>query len=208
VIELQLPYPTVAFYVEGVVRDFLHREESPVFYVENTLITSLFGLLCWSVIFKPIPGAFFHPFHRGPVDLTSADFHVRRQDDFARCFAQLDTDAYFTTIRETYKVKHGIQSPFVVWSALDEALLDLALNCIPAEHLKHWFKRILSDIKANRNGFPDLIQFFPSEQRYTMIEVKGPGDRLQDNQKRLIDYCTLHQMPISVCYLEWTEGNQ
>lgn len=208
VIELKLPHPTVAFCVEAVVRDFLHSEDTPVFYVENTLINSLFGLLCWSVIFKPIPGAFFHPFHRGPVDLTSADFHVRRQDEFASCLAQLDTDEYIVTIRHTFKVKNGIQSPFVFWGAIDQELLDLALHCIPPEHLKHWFNRILSDIKANRNGFPDLIQFWPQERRYNMIEVKGPGDRLQDNQKRLIDYCALHQMPISVCYLEWYEGNQ
>nr|WP_314859598.1 VRR-NUC domain-containing protein [uncultured Undibacterium sp.] len=208
VIELRLPYPAESFYVEGVVRDFLHHDDAPVFYVENTLINSLFGLLCWDAIFKPIPGAFFHPFHRGPVDLTSADFHARRQEDFARCLAQLDTDAYIATIRQTFEAKNGIQSPFVFWGALDENLLDLALNCIPAEHLKHWFKRILSDIKANRNGFPDLIQFWPEEKRYNMIEVKGPGDRLQDNQKRLIDYCTLHQMPISVCYLEWSEDSQ
>ncbi|MBC3805996.1 VRR-NUC domain-containing protein [Undibacterium seohonense] len=208
VIELQLPYPIESFYVEGVVRDFLHSEDTPVFYVENTLINSLFGLLCWDAIFKPIPGAFFHPFHRGPVDLTSADFHLRRQEDFARCLSQLDTDAYITSIRLTFEVKNGIQSPFVFWGALDETLLDLALNCIPPEHLKHWFNRILSDIKANRNGFPDLIQFWPQEKRYNMIEVKGPGDRLQDNQKRLIDYCALHQMPISVCYLEWSEDSQ
>nr|WP_315469154.1 VRR-NUC domain-containing protein [uncultured Undibacterium sp.] len=208
VIELQLPYPIESFYVEGVVRDFLHSEDTPVFYVENTLINSLFGLLCWDAIFKPIPGAFFHPFHRGPVDLTSVDFHARRQEDFARCLAQLDTDAYITSIRLTFEVKNGIQSPFVFWGALDETLLDLALNCIPPAHLKHWFNRILSDVKANRNGFPDLIQFWRHEKRYNMIEVKGPGDRLQDNQKRLIDYCALHQMPISVCYLEWSKDSQ
>ena len=38
-----------------------------------------------------------------------------------------------------------------------------------------------------------------------MIEVKGPGDRLQDNQLRWIEYCTLHGMPVSVCYLQWEQ---
>ena len=207
-IELQLPYPMEPFYVEGLVKDYLHREDAPVFYVENTLINSLFGLLCWSAIFKPIPGAFFHPFHRAPVDLTSADFYHRRQDDFTACLAQLDTEEYITTIRQTFEVKQGIQSPFVFWSALDEPLLNLALTCISAKHLHHWFERILSDVKSNRNGFPDLIQFWPQEKRYNLIEVKGPGDRLQDNQKRLIDYCALHRMPISVCYLEWSKDSQ
>ena len=70
--------PSEAWWVEGVVRDHLAREEAPVFYVENTLINGLFGLLCWRAIFSAIPGAFFHPFHRGPADLYSPDFHQRR----------------------------------------------------------------------------------------------------------------------------------
>jgi len=207
-IALRLAYPAAPFFVEGVVRDHLTRDDVPVFYVENTLINSLFGLLCWPAVFKPIPGAFFHPFHRGPVDLTSEDFHARRQEDFALCLAKLETQEYIAAIRQTYELKYGIQSPFVFWEMIDQDLLGLALTCIPAQHLGHWFRRILSDIKANRSGFPDLIQFWPNEKRYNMIEVKGPGDRLQDNQQRLIEYCALHQMPISVCYLDWLEDSR
>ena len=91
------------------------------------------------------------------------------------------------------------------WDAVDEELLELALDCIPAAHLRLWFQRILLDIKANRSGFPDLIRFWPAERRYQMVEVKGPGDRLQDNQLRWIDYCAEHGMPVSVCYLAWQE---
>ncbi|CDG83761.1 VRR-NUC domain protein [Janthinobacterium agaricidamnosum NBRC 102515 = DSM 9628] len=203
-LDLSLPPPAQDFYVEGVVRDHLAQHGAPVYYVENTLINSLFGLLCWPAIFKPIPGAFFHPFHRGPADLHSADFRQRRAADFAACLEQLETDAYRHAILRTWADKTGIQSPFVSWEILDETLIALALDCIPASHLKKWFERILLDIKTNRSGFPDLIQFWPDQKRYTMIEVKGPGDRLQDNQKRWIDYCAQHDMPITVCYLQWT----
>jgi hypothetical protein len=204
--DLQLPMPQQAWWVEGVVRDYLQREEAPVFYVENALINALFGLLCWRAVFSAIPGAFFHPFHRGPADLFSADFFHRREQAFSQCLAELDSDAYRATIRSTYCDKFGIQSPFVFWEALSEQLLDLALECIPAAHLKKWCERILLDIKANRTGFPDLIQFWPAERRYNMIEVKGPGDRLQDNQMRWIEYCAAHDMPISVCYLQWSQA--
>ncbi len=37
-----------------------------------------------------------------------------------------------------------------------------------------------------------------------MIEVKGPGDRLQDNQVRWLEYCARHQVPVAVCYLAWS----
>jgi hypothetical protein len=205
-LDLSLPMPLESWWVEGVVRDHLQRDEAPVFYVENALINALFGLLCWRAIFSAIPGAFFHPFHRGPADLYSADFLQRRAAAFKLCLAELDGDAYRDTIRTTYQQKCGIQSPFVFWEALSEELIDMALDCIPAAHLKKWCERILLDIKANRTGFPDLIQFWPAERRYNMIEVKGPGDRLQDNQMRWIEYCAAHQMPISVCYLQWASA--
>ncbi len=208
-IDLSLPHPAGPFFVEGVVRDHLSQSDAPVHYVENTLFNALFGLLCWEAIFKPLPGAFFHPFHRGPVDLHSADFRQRRAPEFAACLAALDSSHYRQRIRQTYAEKQGIQSPFVVWPALNAELLELALTCIPAQHLKQAFERILLDIKSNRNGFPDLIQFWPAQQRYRMIEVKGPGDRLQDNQKRWLDYCAEHQMPVAVCHVQWcgTDGN-
>ncbi|SDG40059.1 MULTISPECIES: VRR-NUC domain-containing protein [unclassified Duganella] len=202
-IDLSLPPPEEASYVEFVVRDHLSRDDAPVYYVENSLMNSLFGLLCWEAVFSPIPGAFFHPYHRGPADLHSADFQRRRALQFSTALSQLDGEHYRATIRANYAAKYGLQSPFLYWEAIDEDLLDLALDCIPPLHLKRAFERILLDIKANRSGFPDLIQFWPAERRYNMIEVKGPGDRLQDNQLRWIAYCAAHQMPISVCYLQW-----
>lgn len=205
-LDLCLPMPAGDWWVEGVVREHLACEAAPVFYVENALANSLFGLLCWRAVFAAIPGAFFHPFHRGPADLNSPDFHQRRQAEFAACLAQLEDGSYRDTIRANYRDKAGIASPFVYWGALSDELLELALACIPPAHLRKWCERILADVKANHTGFPDLIQFWPLEGRYTMIEVKGPGDRLQDNQLRWIDYCAAHGMPVSVCYLQWEQA--
>jgi hypothetical protein len=205
-LDLRLPMPASEWWVEGVVRDHLARDEAPVFYVENALANAMFGLLCWRAIFSAIPGAFFHPFHRGPADLHSPDFFQRREPEFRACLAELDDGRYRDTIVSNFREKAGIQSPFLLWEYLDEALIELALDCIPAEHLKKWCERILLDVKANRSGFPDLIQFWPAERRYNMIEVKGPGDRLQDNQLRWIEFCAAHQMPVAVCYLQWEQA--
>jgi hypothetical protein len=205
-LDLCLPMPSEEWWVEGVVRDHLARIDAPVFYVENALANAMFGLLCWRAIFCAIPGAFFHPFHRGPADLYSADFFQRREAEFAACLAELDDGRYRDTITRNFLEKAGIQSPFLLWDYLDDSLINLALDCIPAAHLKKWCERIMQDVKANRSGFPDLIQFWPAERRYTMIEVKGPGDRLQDNQLRWIEYCATHQMPVAVCYLQWEQA--
>ncbi|WP_053119979.1 VRR-NUC domain-containing protein [Pseudomonas sp. P1.31] len=204
-LDLHLPRNDPALSVEFYVQAHLHDDEGPVHYVENSLINSLFGLLCWPAIFAPLPGAFFHPFQRGPVDLLNEDFQQRRTELFQACFAELDDGRYADTIRQRFVDKWGVQSPFVFWGALNEDLLEQALACLPAEHLKHWFNRLLLDIKANRAGMPDLIQFWPQHKTYRMIEVKGPGDRLQDNQLRWLEFCHQHQMPVAVCYVQWAE---
>ncbi|MCY1486919.1 Fanconi-associated nuclease 1 [compost metagenome] len=204
-IDLNLPFAD-AISVEQAVQLYLDEPEAPAYYVENTLINSLFGLLCWEAIFAPLPGAFFHPFHAGPADLLSADFATRRAGLFAGCFALIDNGEYLDRIRRTYRDKFGIASPFVYWELLTEELLETALACLPAEHLKLWFQRLLADIGANRAGMPDLIQFWPAERRYRMIEVKGPGDRLQDNQKRWLAFCAEHGMPVEVCYVQWSDA--
>ncbi|WP_201486743.1 VRR-NUC domain-containing protein [Pseudomonas sp. OF001] len=203
--ELVLPRPAHGS-VEHAVREHLHREQAPVHYVENTLLCSLFGLLCWEAIFAPLPGAFFHPFHSGPVDLYGSDFHERRRALFDACLARLDDGSYRAHMRQLHRTKFGTQSPFVFWNLLDEALLELALACIPAAHLRACCERLLRDLRANRAGMPDLIQFHPAERHYRLIEVKGPGDRLQDNQKRWLAFAAEHGIPVEVCYVSWAEA--
>ncbi|SFU67990.1 VRR-NUC domain-containing protein [Halomonas korlensis] len=193
--------------VEIAVRDHLSRNLTPVHYVENTLLTGLFGLLCWEALFAPLPGAFFHPFHNGPADLYREDFVARRRERFAACLGKLADGSYREAIRATWQDKHGLANPFVHWGVLDERLIDQALACLPAEHLRLCFERLLGDLKANRAGLPDLVQFLPEasggEPRYRFIEVKGPGDRLQDNQRRWLAFFHRHAMPAVVCHVTW-----
>ncbi|MCM0613898.1 VRR-NUC domain-containing protein [Marinobacter sediminum] len=208
---LTLPQPLQGS-VEFAVQQHLWRDDAPVFYVENTLINGLFGLLCWQTVFEAIPGAFFHPFHVGPADLTREDFVDRRRASFDRCFAHLEDGSYRQRILDNFAAKQGIANPFVVWPVINEDLLVLALDCISPAHLRTLFQRLLLNLKEHRSGFPDLIQFHPdhreSDARYEMIEVKGPGDRLQDHQTRWLGFFASEGIPASVCYVRWqTSGD-
>ncbi|WP_417565430.1 VRR-NUC domain-containing protein [Marinobacter sp.] len=206
---LTLPKPALGS-VEFAVQHHLWRDESPVFYVENTLINGLFGLLCWPTVFAPVPGAFFHPFHVAPADLTREDFVARRQASFDRCFASLHDGSYRERILETYEAKQGIANPFVIWPVVTEEVLNLALDCIAPADLEHMFRRLLLNIREHRSGFPDLIRFHPGntgpDRQYEMIEVKGPGDRLQDHQIRWLEFFAAEGIPASVCYVRWQEN--
>jgi hypothetical protein len=207
--DLVLVRPSERVPIEIAVRDALGQPGEcsvtavTVHYVENALLNSLFGLLCWDAIFAGVPGAFFHPFQRGPADLYSPTFYVARREVFEQCLATLDDDSYRHAIRSTFLEKSGLQSPFVHWRLLTQSLLEDAMLCIPPTHLKLWFVRLARDVRANRTGFPDLIRFWPAQRRYEMVEVKGPGDRLQDNQVRWLAYCAEHGMPVRVVHVRW-----
>ena len=201
--KLVLPLARRPACLEQAAGEALSQPGAPVHFVENGLLNSLFGLLCWDAIFAPVAGAFFHEFQAAPADLHAPAFHDRRAEVFARCFEQLESDAYRDTICRNFAAKAGIQSPFVFWNVISAALLQLALECLPREHLKVCFARILANIRANACGLPDLVQFWPAERRYRLIEVKGPGDRLQDNQIRWLSFCAAHAIPVSVCQVSW-----
>jgi hypothetical protein len=202
-LELQLPYPDPPQAVEIAVSEYLSAPHAPVLYVENTLLNALFGLLCWDAIFAPLPGAFFHAFHSAPADLLEGDFFARRATQFSACFARLEDGTYRDTILDTFELKMGLQTPFVAWTWLTREALELALDCIPAAHLQRIFRRLLADLRTNRSGLPDLIQLWPQQRRYRLIEVKGPGDRLQDNQTRWLSYCVAQEIPVCVCKVAW-----
>lgn len=205
-IDLIVPPPCGGECVEEIAREHLAASDAPVYYVENGLINSLFGLLCWDAIFAPVSGAFFHPFQYGPMDLFSATFRVRRAAAFEACFDALEAKTYAARIRQTFSAKNGTQSPFVAWGLLSDELLEHALMCIPAADLRGYFERLLDNLSENRSGLPDLVQFWPAERRYRMVEVKGPGDRLQDNQLRWMQFCSTRRISVAVCHVRWAES--
>ncbi|MFC4311585.1 VRR-NUC domain-containing protein [Steroidobacter flavus] len=191
--------------VEWLVQAHLSSDDAPVFYVENSLLCSLFGLACWQALFAPVRGAFFHPFQAAPADLYCPDFVAKRRNAFDACLERLDTGEYVEAILRTFADEHGTRAPFVHWFAFDEATLRLALACIPAVHLKLYFARMLEDLGENTSGFPDLVQFFVKTRTYRFIEVKGPGDRVQDNQRRWLTYCARCDLPVEVCQVRWAD---
>jgi hypothetical protein len=56
-----------------------------------------------------------------------------------------------------------------------------------------------SDLAGNTSGFPDLIQFDLEQQTYHLVEVKGPGDRVQDHQRAWLQYFVEKGIPASIC---------
>ena len=93
-------------------------------------------------------------------------------------------------------------NPLVNWQALDADLIRLALERIEYAHWRAIFERLLRDLRNHRAGFPDLVHF-PADGGYCLIEVKGPGDTLQANQRRWMQYFDEHGIPHQVARVSW-----
>ncbi|MFT7220002.1 MAG: hypothetical protein ACI8Z1_001619 [Candidatus Azotimanducaceae bacterium] len=202
-LEPRVELNAVRYYCQAGTSD--HDSGRVALYVENWLFRGLFGLCFWDIIFAPISGAFFNPLQRGPADLFTDDFVPSRAQLIDKRMRDLCSGSARELALSIHRSKSGIANHFVAWGLLDEALLETAIEKIPAEHLVLVFERMLTDLKTNASGLPDLIVF--SNSGYELIEVKGPGDKLQDNQIRWFSYFLDHNIPASVVNVEYSHAD-
>ncbi len=99
----------------------------------------------------------------------------------------------------------GCASRWVNWRNLDEDLVARATRLIPADHLLAIWQRMLFDPRENRSGFPDLIALGEKPGQYQLIEVKGPGDSLQDSQRRWLRFFQQQGIPATVAWVSWRD---
>lgn len=202
--QLRLPRPAAAG-VEQAVIDHLSAGDSRLYHVENSLFNALFGLLFWPALYAPVRGAFFNPFQAAPADLYRPGFATARAKRIEQGFAQLRSGRYRPLLRQRLIEKWGISCPLIQWSRLSPELLETALELIPAAHLEVIFRHLLLDLRHHRRGMPDLIALQPQAGQYQLIEVKGPGDRLQDHQRLWLQKMLQHRLPVSVLRVAWLE---
>ena len=191
--------------VERAVAEYFAEQDSEntCIYIENALFNGVLGLLIWEVIFLPVAGAFYNDFQHRPADFYAHDFLKKRQGVFDKLWSSLTSNAdILQRVTNVWVTKHGLMNPLVNWPALNLPTIELALKRIEFSHWIAIFERLLQDLGNNRSGFPDLI-LFPAEQGYELIEVKGPGDTLQKNQKRWMTYFSQKGIPHSVARVSW-----
>lgn len=190
--------------VEAAARSF-YSQFGTCEYTENCLVNGVLGLFIWDIIFHPVNGAFFNPFQYAPADFYESDFKAKRSSLLSDRFLDLDEPLKFSArVMENFNQHQGKSNPLVRWGGLPYELLSLALQRIPADHWRAMFDRILSNPRENMAGFPDLVLFKTEESHYEFIEIKGPGDTVQQNQLRWMKYFSTHRIPCRVVNVKWS----
>jgi len=187
---------------EGSVEQQACEKLGDAVWLENNLPLAVFGLIYWPVIFADIPGVWHHPFQVGPADLKDDDF-ISKRAAYHQDLNSKSTADWRAALIECWKSKENIRNPFVNWSVLS---LDVVLTCFDSLTRTQWnglFNHLLMDIKNHRSGFPDLFQC--TKTSYRFIEIKGPGDKLQDNQITWLNVFGNLGINAEVCYVTYDD---
>ena len=199
-LETHMVLPLQPVSVEQCVADYYHAQGWQCYYLENSLICGLFGLAFWDIIFSPVKGAFLNPFQRSPRDMYQPEFYQQRKALIDQRLDEIKSGQWHDWLT-VYNNKRPISNDWVNWNLLTPAIVTQSVKAIPVSVLCRLFKRILFDPRSNRAGFPDLVAF--RDNQYQFIEVKGPGDKLQNNQVRWLKVFQELGVPAVVAYVEW-----
>jgi len=196
--------------VEEAVLLYFQEQGFSVYHAENVLWVGLFGLAFWDIVFLSLPGAFFNRYQRGPRDLFRPEFSRRRAKLINDRLNHIETSrSWPDDLLDLFNHKQGITNDLVHWKFLPRELVEQSVHLIPRQHLVKIFDKLSQNLGANKSGFPDLIVFSASRRRtaksYELIEVKGPGDQLQINQKRWLKYFSTHGIPYRIIRVQWRE---
>ena len=188
--------------VEEIACEWFREQGQDAFYVENSLLPGLFGLAFWDIIFAPVAGAFFNPFQRGPADMFNHEFYNSRREIIEQRMHELQNKQHLRALLlSTYHDKIPTANYFVNWSWLGPELIDRFIRLISPESLISIFRRLVNDPLNNRSGFPDLLVF--KDSGYSLVEIKGPGDQLQNNQIRWLRHFDSADIPAEVVHVSY-----
>ncbi|CAO3625770.1 unnamed protein product [Cunninghamella echinulata] len=140
--------------VEEVSIQYYNKIGYQGLHTENGVVTMLFMLLFWDVIFSPLPGVFETPFQTAPLDLGTDAFYVGRIGMINERINQIGKKGsdYLDIIRRVYEQHSPLQTMCagINWNYKLEDLLEVA-ECIGPEPLSS-LCRLLAEEYGYRLG--------------------------------------------------------
>ncbi|KAG1858038.1 hypothetical protein DFJ58DRAFT_726755 [Suillus subalutaceus] len=168
---------------------------------ETRIITTLFGILFWDIIFLPIPGAFETPFQTAPLDMAEDSFYHARRDPIEIRLKELE-DGQGEEIVNRVEAEHRARKTWCVgvdWELVEEGEIVEIVRCLGGTALSMICHLLCEDYAGRRSGGPDLFVWNADTGKCKFIEVKGPGDTLQENQKLWIDVLLRAGAAVELC---------
>ncbi|KAI0372954.1 hypothetical protein BV20DRAFT_1034206 [Pilatotrama ljubarskyi] len=171
------------------------------FHSEGRIVTTLFGLLFWDVIFAPVPGAFETRYQAAPLDLAEDTFYYARQALADARLAEVEAGRAAELVGQAYDAHQGKMCVGVRWDLFGREDVVGIAKCLEPAALAVICRLMCEDYAGRTGGVPDLIVRNEKDGWAKFVEVKGPNDSLQENQKVWIDVLLQAGMPVEVCHV-------
>ncbi|KAJ2888352.1 hypothetical protein FB639_000697 [Coemansia asiatica] len=165
---------------------------------ENELVTSLFSLLFWDIIFHPLPGVLDNEYQNRPLDMHSESFYSSRKELIDERLDEIARGQFANRLVLNYNSGHGTSCVGVSWNLTSEQLLTVA-ECLGGERLSALCEVLAKEYSVKSSGFPDLCMWNPATREIQFAEVKGPNDKLSETQRDWIDILLGIGIDVEVC---------
>ncbi|EFJ11002.1 hypothetical protein SELMODRAFT_426730 [Selaginella moellendorffii] len=172
---------------------------------ESGIWLTLFGLLMWDVIFSDVPDFFQTPFQTAPLDLCTDSFYPVRSSLIESRLQAIRDGGARQLVAETWAEHYGTSCSGVNWENSLEDLQTITV-CIGGPGLSVICKLLAEDHSNWTAGMPDLLLW--KEKEAKLAEVKGPGDRLSEQQVAWFLILSDANVPVELCKVSKTMNDR
>ncbi|KAG1817309.1 hypothetical protein EV424DRAFT_1472919 [Suillus variegatus] len=159
---------------------------------ETRIITTLFGILFWDIIFLPIPGAFETPFQTAPLDIAEDAFYHARRDPIETRLKELE-DGRGEEIVNRVEAEHRARKTWCVgvdWELVEEGeivkIVRIMLGAAPAVQISLCGMRIQENASSSRlraQLWIDVLLRAGTAVELCSVHEQGKGDENKTGKK-------------------------
>ncbi|NWI68735.1 FAN1 nuclease, partial [Todus mexicanus] len=178
---------------------------------EGSTFLTLYGILMWDIVFMDgIPDVFRNSYQTFPLDLYTDSFYENRRDAIEARLQQLrvaSSETLAKLMADVWTAQEGKAAALVSWgrfSSLQQA--QSLVSCLGGMFLSGVFRRLSKDLRHCRGGLPDLVVWRTHTDRFKLVEVKGPNDRLSPKQMIWLSELKKLGAAVEVCHVQAVGG--
>ncbi|KAJ6809425.1 fanconi-associated nuclease 1-like protein isoform X1 [Iris pallida] len=180
---------------------------------ESGIWMTIFGILMWDVIFADIPDVFRSRFQVAPLDLCTDDFYAARKTLIESHLQKIQEGMAEEMLITSWDLHAGTACQGVDWERRTLSDLRAAVSCIGGSCLASLCRHLALDYKSWSSGMPDLLlwRFRGGDAdggEAKLVEVKGPKDRLSEQQRAWILILMDCGFDIEVCNVSPTPKSE
>ncbi|KAK7694026.1 hypothetical protein QCA50_003602 [Cerrena zonata] len=142
-------------------------------------------------------------YQSAPLDIAEDTFYLSRKSLIDQRLQEI-RDGMAPEIIEQNDDQHRPSQTWCVgvrWDLFEKQDLVEIAECIGGDGMATICQLMCEDYASRTSGVPDLIIWNAEESTGKFVEVKGPGDSLQENQKVWVDVLVRAGVPVDVCHV-------